>query len=122
MRTPSTRMICGTSGPLHWTTPIDRRQAYLNVLTDAGIEHDPALEADGDYTVKGGERAMTRLLAASRPPTAVFAHKRFVGIGVTSLEAHNQRRIAVPSVRMHRDPCRTQGAKSDVRHGSSLSP
>ncbi len=87
-------MICGASGPLHWTTPIDRRQAYLNVLTDAGIEHDPALEADGDYTVKGGERAMTRLLAASRPPTAVFAQSDEMAMG--ALRALRRHRLQVP--------------------------
>ncbi|MGW1786858.1 LacI family DNA-binding transcriptional regulator, partial [Streptomyces sp. NPDC002143] len=74
-------MISGSSGPLHWTTPVERRQAYLDVLADAGIEHDPALEADGDYTVKGGERAMTELLAASRPPTAVYAQSDEMAMG-----------------------------------------
>jgi LacI family repressor for deo operon, udp, cdd, tsx, nupC, and nupG len=87
-------MISGASGPLHWTTPIERRNAYLGVLTDAGIEHDPALEADGDYTVEGGERAMTELLATSRPPTAVFAQSDEMAMG--ALRALRRHRLRVP--------------------------
>ncbi|UUU25597.1 LacI family DNA-binding transcriptional regulator [Streptomyces sp. DSM 40750] len=87
-------MISGSSGPLHWTTPIERRNAYLDVLADAGIAHDPALEADGDYTVEGGERAMTELLAASRPPTAVFAQSDEMAMG--ALRAVRRHRLKVP--------------------------
>ncbi|MDX2678163.1 LacI family DNA-binding transcriptional regulator [Streptomyces sp. NY05-11A] len=87
-------MISGSSGPLHWTTPIERRQAYLDVLAEAGIEHDAALEADGDYTVKGGERAMTELLAAPRPPTAVFAQSDEMAMG--ALRALRRHRLKAP--------------------------
>ncbi|QYX77578.1 LacI family DNA-binding transcriptional regulator [Streptomyces akebiae] len=87
-------MISGASGPLHWTTPVDRRAAYLHVLAEAGIEHDPALVADGDYTVDGGERAMTELLAASRPPTAVFAQSDEMAMG--ALRALRRHRLRVP--------------------------
>lgn len=87
-------MIAGTSGPLHWTTPIARRQGYLDVLAESGIPHDPALEADGGYTVEGGEQAMTRLLAASRPPTAVFAQSDEMAMG--ALRALRRHRLRVP--------------------------
>ncbi|MEU5322741.1 LacI family DNA-binding transcriptional regulator [Streptomyces sp. NPDC021056] len=87
-------MISGASEPLHWTTPIDRRQAYLDVLAEAGIAHDPALEADGGYTVEGGERAMTELLAVSRPPTAVFAQSDEMAMG--ALRALRRHRLKVP--------------------------
>ncbi|MFG2134133.1 LacI family DNA-binding transcriptional regulator [Streptomyces sp. NPDC048751] len=87
-------MIAGTSGPLHWTTPIARRQGYLDVLAESGIAHDPALEADGGYTVEGGEQAMTRLLAASRPPTAVFAQSDEMAMG--ALRALRRHRLRVP--------------------------
>ncbi|MFD4878921.1 LacI family DNA-binding transcriptional regulator [Streptomyces sp. NPDC058420] len=87
-------MISGASGPLHWTTPVERRTAYLDVLAAAGIAHDPALEADGDYTVEGGERAMTELLAAARPPTAVFAQSDEMAMG--ALRALRRHRLRVP--------------------------
>ncbi|MGW2636996.1 LacI family DNA-binding transcriptional regulator [Streptomyces sp. NPDC001348] len=87
-------MISGASEPLHWTTPVERRQAFLDVLADAGIAHDPALEADGGYTVDGGERAMTELLSASRPPTAVFAQSDEMAMG--ALRALRRHRLKVP--------------------------
>lgn len=87
-------MISGASEPLHWTTPVARRRAYLDVLADAGIEHDPELEADGGYTVEGGEQAMTELLAASRPPTAVFAQSDEMAMG--ALRALRRHRLRVP--------------------------
>ncbi|MHB9856925.1 LacI family DNA-binding transcriptional regulator [Streptomyces sp. YIM S03343] len=87
-------MISGSSEPQHWTTPVERRQAYLDVLADAGIAHDPALEADGEYTVEGGERAMTELLAAPRPPTAVFAQSDEMAMG--ALRALRRHRLTVP--------------------------
>ncbi|NEA63878.1 LacI family DNA-binding transcriptional regulator [Streptomyces sp. SID12488] len=87
-------MISGESEPLHWTTPIARRQGYLDVLAEAGIAHDPALEADGGYTVGGGERAMTELLAVSRPPTAVFAQSDEMAMG--ALRALRRHRLRVP--------------------------
>ncbi|WBP91282.1 LacI family DNA-binding transcriptional regulator [Kitasatospora cathayae] len=82
------------SAPLYWTTPDLRRRGYLDVLVDAGIPHDPDLEADGEYTVEGGERAMTRLLTAVRPPTAVFAESDEMAMGaLRALRAH---RLRVP--------------------------
>jgi LacI family repressor for deo operon, udp, cdd, tsx, nupC, and nupG len=87
-------MISGESEPLHWTTPIARRQGYLDVLGEAGIAHDPALEADGGYTVEGGERAMTELLAVSRPPTAVFAQSDEMAMG--ALRALRRHRLRAP--------------------------
>jgi DNA-binding LacI/PurR family transcriptional regulator len=87
-------MISGTSGPLGWTTPIERKQAYLDVLDEAGLAYDQALEADGGYTVQGGERAMTELLATARPPTAVFAQSDEMAMG--ALRALRLHRLKVP--------------------------
>ena len=63
----------GDDVPMHFTTPVDRRRGYLNALDTAGIGYDPELEAAGDFTVAGGQRAMSDLLSRSRRPTAVFA-------------------------------------------------
>lgn len=63
----------GTDVPMHFTTPLDRRRGYLDVLAEAGIDYDPGLEAAGDFTIAGGERAMSQLLGRPRRPTAVFA-------------------------------------------------
>jgi DNA-binding LacI/PurR family transcriptional regulator len=87
-------MIAGVSGPLHWTAPVERRRAYLEVLAEAGIAYDPALEVDGDFTVQGGEHAMTRLLAIPHPPTAVFAQSDEMAMG--ALRALRLHRLKVP--------------------------
>ncbi|MEV7976008.1 LacI family DNA-binding transcriptional regulator [Streptomyces sp. NPDC086519] len=87
-------MIAGSSGPLHWTTPVQRRLAYLNVLGESGITYDAQLEVDGEYTVEGGERAMSRLLAVTNPPTAVFAQSDEMAMG--ALRALRLHRLRVP--------------------------
>jgi LacI family repressor for deo operon, udp, cdd, tsx, nupC, and nupG len=87
-------LVSGDSGPQRWTTPGRRRQGYLNALAGAGISFDPALEADGGYTVQGGERAMTQLLASVRPPTAVFAQSDEMAMG--ALRALRLHRLKVP--------------------------
>jgi LacI family transcriptional regulator, repressor for deo operon, udp, cdd, tsx, nupC, and nupG len=87
-------LISGVNQPQPWTTPSTRRQAYLDVLAEAGIPYDPALEADGGFTVRGGEVAMTELLAAARPPTAVFAQSDEMAMG--ALRALRLHRLAVP--------------------------
>jgi LacI family repressor for deo operon, udp, cdd, tsx, nupC, and nupG len=87
-------LITGAGGQLQWTTPVERREAYVDVLTEAGITHDPSLEADGGFTVEGGERAMTELLAAIRPPTAVFAQSDEMAMG--ALRALRMHRLKTP--------------------------
>lgn len=84
----------GLTAPMYWTTPGERRRAYLDLLAEAGIAYDPELEADGEFTVEGGERAMTRLLAAPRPPTAVFAQSDEMAMG--ALRALRRHRLRVP--------------------------
>jgi LacI family repressor for deo operon, udp, cdd, tsx, nupC, and nupG len=64
-----------------FTAPIDRRQAYMQALAATGIPYDPELEATGDFTVAGGEKAMVELLGRSRRPTAVFAQSDEMAFG-----------------------------------------
>jgi LacI family transcriptional regulator, repressor for deo operon, udp, cdd, tsx, nupC, and nupG len=71
----------GQRVPMGLLTPLLRRGAYLDVLDQNGIEIVPDLEADGEFTVAGGERAMCQLLAAGRPPTAVFCESDEMAFG-----------------------------------------
>lgn len=57
-------------GPLRTTTGVDRRAGFLGALEAAGREPEPALFAEGDFTVQGGYEA-TRLLLDARPD-AIF--------------------------------------------------
>ncbi|KAB2350092.1 LacI family DNA-binding transcriptional regulator [Actinomadura rudentiformis] len=71
----------GADVPMHFTPPIDRRGAYLDVLDSVGVEYTPDLEAAGDFTMAGGEQAMGELLGRSRRPTAVFAQSDEMAFG-----------------------------------------
>jgi DNA-binding LacI/PurR family transcriptional regulator len=84
----------GTDVPMHFTTPADRRSAYMNVLASVGVDYDPDLEADGDFTMAGGEQAMSQLLGRSRRPSAVFAESDEMAFG--ALRAIRRAGLSVP--------------------------
>lgn len=67
--------------PLGFAVPIDRRTGYQRVLAEHGLEVRPELEAPGGFTLRGGAEAMAQLLAAERPPTAVFAESDEMAMG-----------------------------------------
>jgi LacI family repressor for deo operon, udp, cdd, tsx, nupC, and nupG len=71
-----------TEGVLDFTAPAARLTGYRTTLADAGLPHDPALEADGEFTVAGGVRAGRDLLDRPDPPTAVFAASDEMAIGI----------------------------------------
>lgn len=75
-------MITGTTPDARvFHTPIVRRQAYRTTLAEAGIAHDPRLEAPAHFGVEGGASAMAQLLALPDPPTAVFAESDELAFG-----------------------------------------
>lgn len=75
-------LISGTPGdPMGFTSQFDRRQGYRETLAAAGLPVDPGLDVGGDFTVEGGERAMTQLLSGPRLPTAVFAESDEMAFG-----------------------------------------
>ncbi|USX56262.1 LacI family DNA-binding transcriptional regulator [Lentzea sp. HUAS12] len=79
---------------LGFTAPGDRLAGYLDVLADAGLERRAEWEAPGLFTARGGEQAMTQLLAASQPPTAVFAMSDEMAIG--ALKALRRHHLSAP--------------------------
>ncbi len=67
-------VISGTSDdPMNVEVPRLRYDGFVDGLADHGLALDPALVASGNFGVDGGSEAMTALLAAESPPTAVFA-------------------------------------------------
>lgn len=71
-----------TEGVLDFTAPAARVTGYRNALAEAGLPHDPSLEADGEFSVAGGSRAGRKLLDRADRPTAVFAASDEMAIGV----------------------------------------
>lgn len=67
-------LISGMAGgPMAFTVPNVRRDAYHTALEQAGLDHGPDLEAIGNFTIAGGHEAMNALLATQHAPTAVYA-------------------------------------------------
>lgn len=87
-------LISENIGPMGFTPSRDRYAGYLDVLAEHGIPPRDDLVTDGGYTVAGGKRGMSRLLAANTPPTAVFAHSDEMAMG--ALRALSDRGVSVP--------------------------
>ncbi|MGP3984466.1 LacI family DNA-binding transcriptional regulator [Streptomyces sp. KR80] len=84
------RRIAVITGPLDQTSSLDRLDGYRDAL---GVpEPDPALVALGDFTVEGGERAMTELLDRDPGLDAVFAGSDLMASGaLRALRARGRR-------------------------------
>ncbi len=83
----------GHSVEMGFLTPLRRRRGYLDVLGAADAPVDPELEADGGFTVTGGEHAMCQLLATRRRPTAVFAESDEMAFGALRALRHAGLRV-----------------------------
>ncbi len=83
-----------TEGVLDFTAPTARLAGYRCTLAEAGIDPDPALERDGDFTIAGGAREAHALLDLPDWPTAVFAASDEMAMGV--LRAARERGMRVP--------------------------
>jgi len=59
--------------PLQFIVPAQRRLGYEAALAAAGIEIPAGFEVVGNFSVEGGQEAMSHLLDLDDPPTAVFA-------------------------------------------------
>ncbi|WP_431977125.1 LacI family DNA-binding transcriptional regulator [Micromonospora haikouensis] len=69
---------------LAFTTHLDRRRGYQEALRSAGIEPDPCLDVESQFTIDGGEQATIELLARGEPPTAIFAACDEMAMGAMS--------------------------------------
>ncbi|MET9958445.1 LacI family DNA-binding transcriptional regulator [Streptomyces sp. NPDC006326] len=84
------QQVAHIAGPLDQTSAVDRLDGYRDVLLDA----DPALIAEGDFTVAGGARAMAELLERCPRLDAVFAGNDLMATG--ALRVLRERGLSVP--------------------------
>ena len=70
-----------------------RREGYEQALTRAGIVVDPDLLHTGNFSIEGGQDAMARLLALSKPPTAVFAISDEMAMGARGVAVEQGLRV-----------------------------
>ena len=75
------RRVATITGPQDTTPGLDRCEGYRNALTEAGIELDESLEAEGDFSQSSGQRAITELLARHPDVDAVFAASDLMAAG-----------------------------------------
>ncbi|MFP5322410.1 MAG: LacI family DNA-binding transcriptional regulator [Acidimicrobiia bacterium] len=87
-------LIGGSSGTvLPFDVPAHRRAGYLDALAEVGLEPDPRLEVDGNFSVQGGAEAMAQLLESGRPFTAVLALSDEMAMGAVRAAAVAGRRV-----------------------------
>jgi DNA-binding LacI/PurR family transcriptional regulator len=81
--------------PIHLDVPDQRMRGALAVLDEAGIVPGPHHVQTARFTVMGGYRAMSRMLAHPDPPTAVFAFSDEMAIG--AMKAAREHGLRVPA-------------------------
>lgn len=86
------RRIGYISGPLDLKSARIRRSAFLDFLGKNGIIEEEELVTVGDYKIKGGRKAMEKLLKLEEHPTAVLASNDLTAIGaMQTLRTHGLR-------------------------------
>ncbi len=87
------RRIAFLAGELALEDAVLRQCGYIDALREAGIEPDPALLLQGDFTERSGIQAVERLLASSAPFTALFASNDQMALGAALALHRKGRRI-----------------------------
>lgn len=88
------RRIAFVSGRTDLQSSVRRQQGYLDGLQQAGIEVDPALMVEGDFTMQVGAICGQQLLSLPQPPTAVFAANDQSAFGV--IKAAHEMGFSIP--------------------------
>jgi LacI family transcriptional regulator len=94
-----------------------REQGYVKALSDAGIELDPALVYQGNFSEQSGMDGGQHLLSLAEPPTAIFAASDAMAQGAMTAIREKGLRIPedisvigfddIPSAAMTRPPLTT---------------
>ena len=69
-------------GPEHLLSSRERYAGFASVFAERGLAHPQRLVSFGPYTSDFGRGTAMRFLAASEPPTAIFAASDYVALGV----------------------------------------
>lgn len=88
------RQIASISGPLVEACSQDRCTGYVEALRAAGLEPDPVLQIEGDWSATSGYQALLHWCQAGRLPSAVFAQNDRMALGV--LRAARELNLDVP--------------------------
>jgi LacI family transcriptional regulator len=75
------KRIAHIAGPLETTPAVERLRGFQRTMQSLGLAYFDELVTYGDYYYESGREAMTRLLQADEPPTAVFAASDMMAMG-----------------------------------------
>ena len=88
------RRIAYIAGDTDHDDAVERLEGYREGMRQAGLQIDPKLIVKGDFTEQGGMLAVSRLIEAGVPFTAIACSNDQAAIG--ALLALNRRNIRVP--------------------------
>lgn len=88
------RRIATITGEPWMDAAKDRLKGYRRALGAAGIDYDPALVLEGDWSASAGYEATVRLLALPERPTAIFCQNDRTAIGC--YEALKEAGLSIP--------------------------
>lgn len=89
------RRIAHMAGPLNLSLCINRRRGYERALMEAGIDPNPELLTEGDFTIEGGARCADQLLGRAIVPDAIFCVCDSMAIGC--IQSLKHRGIRIPA-------------------------
>jgi LacI family repressor for deo operon, udp, cdd, tsx, nupC, and nupG len=89
------RRIAYIDGPQDYPICAERRAGYEQAIVEAGIDADPQLEVQGDFSLQSGAEVMHQLLGREHIPSAVFAANDEMAIG--AIKAIKSVGLSVPA-------------------------
>ena len=89
------RSIAMVTGPLDEDCTRDRNLGYQRALEEAGIEYDPRLVIEGDWSASSGQAAFLRFREMGLQPTAIFAQNDRMALGI--LRAARDLKLEIPN-------------------------
>ena len=81
IRTLGYKKIAHIKGPVTNNDAIGRHLGYADALKDNGIEYNEDWVINGDFTIKGGEIACSRLLSLRDKPEVIFSGNDIMAAG-----------------------------------------
>lgn len=79
--------IALVNGPADTSTAIQREEGFLAGVAVDGLEAEGVVIRRGEFSHESGRRAGAELLAADRPPTAIFCGNDVIALGVLDAAA-----------------------------------
>jgi DNA-binding LacI/PurR family transcriptional regulator len=76
------RSIAMVTGPLEEDCTHDRNRGCRRALEEAGLEYNPQLVIEGDWSASSGQAAFVQFIERGLRPTAVFAQNDRMALGV----------------------------------------